>query len=182
MSLDTIAGNHDIYFAENGASTAVWVGNTGDGNAGIQLIETPNVDLITGDALGPNSPVDGVFRGKNVVLQFILQDVKKDVCKKLMRPFTATTADPNKQEEFGIPGTLLSASYMGKLELIPRTGTPAAAYKTGGNGRRFYGVHIGQNREDLDTGKRFIPITFQCFPWDDAGTTKIWKWITAANA
>lgn len=183
MSADMIAGYHDLYWAEAGVSTAAALGATGP--AGIQYIETRHHQEITGDALGPQSVVDGIYQGASVILSFQLQEIKKDTVKKFLHPHTNGVSGSivTTNEGFvGTPGTLHSA-VMGKLEAIPRTGTPAASlHASGGNGRRFYGLFIGELREGLDTNARFIPVTFRCFPFDDSGTLKWWKRIASLNA
>jgi hypothetical protein len=182
MSASMLTGYHDLWWSESGVSTTVSLGSTGPN--GIQYIETPHIDFITGDVLGPQTEVDGVYQGMSAIIQFMIQEAKLATVKKFIRPFTTATANSeNNAGYFGLPGTLLSISYMGTLEAIPRTGTPAASnYASGGNGRRFVGLCVSELVESLDTNKRFIPITFRCFPFDDSGTLKIWKRITTANA
>lgn len=183
MSADMIAGYHDVYWAANGVSTTVICGITGP--SGIRLIRTPNVEIITGDELGPDTPIDILYKGGSCVLEFVVQEVKLAAVKSLIAPFQHLSSTP-RPEYVGVPGQLGSISHLGTLELIPRTGTPAASLNaSGGNGRRFKGMHIGPVEESLDVNQRVIAIRFQCFPWVDAGDSSLvkwWKWIASANA
>ncbi len=181
MSDQMIAGYHDVYWIANGGgSTAAILGTTGP--APITEIFTPDVTMITGDTLGANTPVDFIYAGGSFVLEFIVQELKLAAVKSLIAPFQHVTGTP-EPGIVGLPGTLGSISYFGKLELIPRTGTPAASlYASGGNGRRFFGTYIGPRQETLSTVQRTVAIRFQCFPFDDSGTLKWWKRIASANA
>jgi len=183
MSADMIAGYHDVYWAANGVSTTVICGITGP--AGIRLIHTRNVEIITGDVMGPDTPIDSIYKGGSMVLEFVVQEVKLAAVKSLISPFTHLSGTP-RPDIVGIPGTIGSISHLGTLELIPRTGTPAASLNaSGGNGRRFKGMHIGPVEENLDVNQRVIAIRFQCFPFVDAADSdrdKWFKWIATANA
>lgn len=180
MSDQMMAGYHDLWWAANGVSTTVILGVTGPEPT--RSIFTPHVELIMGDNLGPNTPIDGLYKGGNLVLEFIVQELKLAAVKSLIAPFQHTAGTPTP-EVVGVPGQLISISHLGTLEAIPRTNTPAASLNaTGGNGRRYKGCHIGPRMETLGTDQRVLAIRFQCFPFDDGGTLKWWKWITAANA
>lgn len=187
MSNQMITGYHDLYWALPGAngSTSVTLGSTGPD--GVIMESTPHINFITGDVLGPETEVDGVFQGWSTILQFMLQEVKTDIAKQFLQPFPNFIPGGSITTEqagyFGIPGTLLS-SYMGYLTAVPRTGTPAASYKTGGAARRFVGLSVGSVRESLDTGPRFVPVTFRAFPFADSADSsalKMWKWVAAGN-
>lgn len=177
-----ISGYYDLYWAANGVSTTVAIGVV---QGGLKLIQTRNVDMITGDEYGPNTVVDMIYRGGSVMLEFTLQEIKRDSCQSLLSPFTITSSVPY-WERMGVPGTVASLSFAGTLEAIPRVGTPAASfYASGGNGWRFRGANIAPYERPLDTGLHAIPIRFQCLPFEDAGDSsivKVGKRITAANA
>ena len=183
MSDQMIAGYHDLYWAEVGVSTTVALGATGQ--TGIQYIETRHHQEITGDALGPQAVVDGVYQGGSAILAFTLQEIKLATAKKFLHPFTngyPGSISTANEGQVGVPGTLHS-QYAGILEAIPRTGTPAASlHASGGNGRRFVGLFIGELRENLDTNARMIAVTFRCLPFSDSGTLKFWKRIASQNA
>lgn len=189
--MSCIAGYHKLYWLNQGDSgptdSGDYLGVTGP--EGINYIEELNHSEITGDALGPSSIIDGVYQGKNVTLEFALQSVGSFCCKSFLNPFTYRTSGSietvtSGAGNFGIPGTLHS-SYVGVLEAIPETGTPAASLNSsGGSCRRFYGLFIGPKRESLDVNQRIIPVRFRCFPWSDSADSliKIYKWISAIGA
>lgn len=184
MSDQMIAGPYDLYWAESGQSVAASLGASGP--TGITYIEQPNINWITGDVLGPETIVDGVYQGKNATIAFQLQEIKLSVAKKFLHPFGVTSSlGADNPELFGVPGTIISVSYQGRLELIPRANTPAASlHAAGGNGRRFFGVFAGELRENLDTRPRFVPVVFRCMPFVDTADSnklKIYKRITTIN-
>ena len=181
MSDQLIAGYHDVWWAANGVSTTVICGVTGPD--AIREIYTPDVQLITGDTLGANTPIDGIYKGGSMVLEFIVQELKLASVKSLIAPFQHVSGVP-EPGVVNLPGTIIGISYQGILELIPRAGTPAAnLYASGGNGRRYKGCHIGPRMETLSTEQRVVAVRFQCFPFDTgSGVLGWWKRIVSANA
>lgn len=182
MSANMIAGYHDIYWMPFGTSSgAVVLGATGPD--GVELVETPNEFAITGDALGPNTIVDHVNQGGNLVLSFTIQEPKLTIVKQFLNCWTAGDGTPTYGEfRIPTPGALASIATAGTLQLMPRTGTPAAAYMaSGGQGLQMTGIPLGPRRHFLDTRPRFIPIIFQCYPFSDSGTMRWAKRITAVS-
>lgn len=184
MSANMIAGPHDLYWMEAGVSSgAATLGSTGP--EGITSNKTLNMEMIQGDQLGGETNIDGVYQGGNLILQFTIQEVKLAIVKKFLNPITedesAVTGGP---EYVGVVGAMLS-TYFGTLQIMPRTNTPAASLNaSGGNGRQYTGLVISPLLETLDYRTRFVPVTFQCFPFADAGDSnkvKWWKWITTVS-
>lgn len=180
---DRIAGYHDLYWMEYGVSTgAVLLGGTGP--EGIQLELEEASTPIMGDALGPSTIIDHVNQGGNCILSFVIQEVKLAVVRKFMNPWTQSTGTPTYGEfRIGTPGALASQSAYGTLQAIPRTSTPAASYNaSGGSGLQFSGMRVGPRRFTLDTNPRYVPVRFQCVPFDIGSGDLGWaKWITAAS-
>lgn len=180
---DKIAGYFDIYWMEHGvSSSAAILGNTGPD--GINWEEEFNLQEITGDAYGPRTVVDWIYQGGNMFLNFVIQDVKLISVKKFLNPWTFSTGTPTYGEgRMATPGALGSNTAIGTLQLIPRSGTPAASYMaSGGSGMQFKGLCIGPHNRSLDTRARFVPVRFQCVPYDIGSGTIGWmKPISAAS-
>jgi hypothetical protein len=205
MACDRISGAHKLYYAPYGTTSGgcVYLGATGP--EGINQIREFNLQDITSDELGPNTIIDHVYQGENMSIEFVMQEVNKDICQMFLHPFQCTyasgVATAVKQEHFGAPGRLGCGVY-GVLEAIPTAFSTAEGY-TGGSatgtsgtypgtpattptaGRQWRGLVVGTITESLDTRARFIPVRFQCYPFVDASDSNIvkhWKWISAASS
>ena len=195
MACNKIAGYHYLYYAQYGiASDALtsgdhYLGVTGP--EGIRLNRETQIEEITSDELGPNAIIDGVYQGDNITLEFVIQDVNKEIVQALMHPFQtegeSVGALDVTPELVGIPGKFV-CGVIGTLVALPLTGTPAAdftgvANADGTPGRRFKGINIGPVLETLDTTPRFVPIRFQAYPYQttadvSAGTLRYWEWVS----
>jgi hypothetical protein len=183
MSADMIAGYYDLYWMEEGVSSgAASLGSTGP--EGIEFDEQANLFPITGDAFGPQTVVDWIYQGGNLILNFVLQEVKLAAAKKFLNPWTQELQGSPQYGEFrlGVPGEL-GTNVMGTLQMIPRTGAPAASYMSSGTaqGLQMVGIALGQYRKFFDTRARFIPVQFQAIPVSDSGTYRWAKWITSVS-
>jgi hypothetical protein len=196
MACDRIAGAHKLYYAPYGASSVTYLGVTGP--EGINQVRTYNVQEVTGDEYGPNTIIDHVYQGENMRIEFVAQEVNKDIVQMMMHPwtntYTAAVQTAARQEDIGVAGRLGCTVY-GILEAIPLAFTPAQAM-TGGSaagtagvypgteaaspssGRQYKGIVVGDITEFMDARARFVPITFQCYPFLDSSVMKHWKWIT----
>lgn len=191
MSCPKIAGYHDLYWQPVDWDNSDWLGMTGP--EGIELTKEINMTPIVGDALGPDTIIDGIYQGGNVSLSFTLQDVKLPIVKKFLNPFldgtdldeAAGSIITGRPERIGYPGRMV-CDFAGKLYAIPRAGTPAASLNPGGaSGRMFQGIASGPRVESLDTRPRFIPIMFQAYPFYDTTISPQqwvwWRWTDANN-
>jgi len=180
---DRIAGYHDLYWMEYGVSaSAVLLGGTGPDGIDLELEEASTP--IMGDALGPTTIIDHVNQGGNCILSFVIQEVKLAVVRKFMNPWTQSIGTPTYGEfRVGTPGHLASQMAYGTLQAIPRTGTPAASYNaSGGSGLQFVGMRVGPRRFSLDTRARFVPVRFQCVPFDIGSGVMGWvKYISTIS-
>lgn len=178
-----IAGYYDMYWMANGVSSgAASLGLTGP--EGVELEEEFNMQEITGDALGSKTVLDWIDQGKNVFINFVLQEVKAAACMKFLNAWNAATGTPTYGEFLvGAPGRLASATAYGTLQMIPRTSTPANSYYASGNqGFQFMGMPIGPHRRAFDTRARVVPVRFQCVPYDiGAGVISYAKLVSAAS-
>jgi hypothetical protein len=201
MACDRIAGAHRLYYAPYGAASTTYLGQTGP--EGITQIREILTQEITGDQLGPGAVIDHVYQGENLSIEFVVQEVNKDIVQMFLHPFQCTylagIATAARQEDYGVAGRLGCAVY-GVLEAIPVAFTPAQAF-TGGSaagtagvypgtaattpmsGRQYRGVVVGNVTDFLDTRARFIPISFKCYPFndtlgDETTTLKHWEWIS----
>ena len=183
MACNKIAGYHDLYWMPAGEENSVSLGMTGPDGLDLskEMFETP----ITGDAFGPDTLIDSIYQGANVTLSMTLQDVKLDIVKRFLNPFTEDeepSTITGRPEAVGVVGRL-ACSVAGSLYAIPRANTPAASLNaSGGSGRRFVGIASGPRNESLDTRPRFIPITFQAYPFYLVSTTRWvwWEWVSSA--
>ena len=181
MSANMIAGYYDIYWMEYGVSSGATVlGSTGP--EGVEIEEEVRLAPIMGDALGPETVVDFIYQGGNLFLNFVLQEVKTTIAKKFLNCWTQSEGTPAYGEfRVGTPGQL-GTNVFGTLQMMPRTGTPAASYQaSGGQGLQMTGIPVGNYRKFFDTRARFIPIRFQAVPFVDSTVTRWAKWITAVS-
>lgn len=200
MACDRIAGNHKLYYAPYGQTTApTYIGQTGP--EGFNQIRDFFMQEITSDEYGPSTVVDHIYQGQNVTLEFIVQELNKDVVQMMLHPFqctyTAGVATAVRQEDMGAVGRLGCGVY-GVLEAIPAPFSPAEAF-TGGSaagsagvypgtaattpssGRQYRGLVVGTLTEPMDSRLRSVPIRFQCYPFSDSSVIKHWKWIQGPN-
>lgn len=196
MACDKIAGAHKLYYAPFGVTAVTYLGTTGD--EGIRQVREMLWDQIHSDSLGPEADVDAVFVGQNMTLDFVLQDVNLDIVQMFLHPaqceYTSTAVTSVAQEKYGVAGRL-ACGMLGTLEAIPVAFTPAQSFSGGSaagtagvypgtsassplSGRKYYGINILEVTEEMGAKARFIPARFKCYPWDDSGTTKMWKWIS----
>lgn len=200
MSCDRIAGSHKFYYAPYGTTGGpTYLGATGP--EGINQVREFFTQEITSDELGPNSVIDHVYQGENLTLEFVLQEVNKDIVQMFLHPwqcaYTSGAVSSVNQEHFGAPGRLGCAVY-GVLEAIPTafsraegftggsaagsTGVyPTTPAETPNSGRHYRGLVVGTLTEPMDTRARFIPVRFQCYPFTDSTFTKHWKWISEVS-
>lgn len=200
MACDRIAGNHKLYYAPFGKTDGtVYLGQTGP--EGFNQIRDFFMQEITTDEYGPSTVVDHVYQGQNVTLEFILQELNKDIVQMFLHPFQCTyasgVATAVRQEDVGAVGRLGCGVY-GVLEAIPAPFSPAQAF-TGGSasgtagtypgtaatspqsGRQYKGLVVGTLTEPMDSRLRAVPVRFQCYPYDVSGVTKHWQWISAVS-
>ena len=182
MACEKIAGYHDLYWQPHDAAYSESLGMTGP--EGIELNKEVFIEPITGDALGPNTVIDGIYQGANVTVSFVLQDVKRTIVKRFLSPMTEDAENPKvtgRPEFLGVVGRMV-CDFAGYLYAIPRAGTPAASLNaSGGSGRRLLGVCVGPRAEFLDTRPRFIPVQFQVYPEYLADEWKFWTWTNDPN-
>lgn len=204
MACDRIAGNHKLYYAPFGtssmSSSTHYLGQTGP--EGFNQIRDFHMQEITTDEYGPNTVVDHVYQGQNVVLEFVLQELNKDVVQMFLHPFQCTyvsgVATAVRQEDVGGVGRL-GCGVFGILEAIPAPFSPAEAF-TGGSaagtsgtypgtaataplsGRHYRGIVVGTLTEPMDSRLRSVPVRFQCYPFAVSGVTKHWKWISELSS
>lgn len=200
MACNRIAGNHKLYYASYGTTgSPTYLGQTGP--EGIRVTRQVLADEITGDELG-GGIVDHVYRGENLFLEFVVQEVNLDIVQQFLHPWHNTynsgIATAVRQEDYGVPGRLGCGVY-GVLEAIPAPFSPAEAF-TGGSaagtagiypgtpastpmsGRHYRGLVVGDLVETLDSSARFVPVRFQCYPFTDSSVIKHWKWISAVSS
>lgn len=200
MACDRIAGNHKLYYAPYGTTGApTYLGQTGP--EGIRMTRTIITDDVMSDELG-GGIVDHVYRGENLQIEFVAQEVNKDIVQMFLHPwtntYTAGVQTAARQEDYGVPGRLGCGVY-GVLEAIPAAFSPAEAF-TGGSaagtsgvypgtaatapasGRQFKGIVVGDLTETLDTSARFVPVRFQCYPFTVSSVLKHWQWISAVSS
>lgn len=197
MSCNIIAGAHDLYYAPYGVTIVTYLGTT-DGT-GIKQISTADWKHVQSDSTGPGTDVDSIYLGRNMELEFVLQEVNRDIVQMFLYPaqceYISSAVSGVAQEKLGVAGRL-ACQMQGTLEAIPVGFTPAQAF-TGGSasgtsgvypgtpassptsGRKYYGVNVLEVTEELGAQERFIPARFKCYPWSDSGTMKMWKWISA---
>jgi len=173
-----VAGYHDLYWADRDVTsspTFLALGSTGP--EGIRVNQELSVAPITGDALG-DTELDGIFRGQNLTIDFVLQEINDDVVRDFLawfRETAVTVANTPYHGELGQVGEFI-CNLAGTLEARPRIGTAANTANGGNSTRRYVGVNIGPIQETLDTNPNFIPCRFKAYPFDDSGTTRIFGW------
>lgn len=201
MACARIAGAHKLYYAPFGDTTVTALGATGD--EGIRVTGDEAVLDITSDELGPSTVVDGVYQGKNLELEFVVQELNSLTAQMFLNPWQQTYASAVatgvSTENLGVPGRLVCAVW-GTLEAIPVDFTSAADFRLGGAlgagtavypgtantavaGRRYRGLVIGAKTENMDNNPRFVPIRFKAYPFQitSGGVWKMWQWITAVD-
>ncbi len=202
MLCNIVSGGHKLYYAPFGtAATAMtsddYLGSTGE--EGIRQNREWLMQEISSDELGPGAIVDGVFQGQNMEIEFVMQEMNTLRAQQFLHPFqqtfTSTAVTGIQQENYGVAGRL-ACGVVGILKAIPNFHTPAAAFDIGTNntgatsvypgtanatvsGRMYKGICIGTMVESLDNTPRFVPVRFRCYPFDDSGVMKMWKFITA---
>lgn len=199
MPCDRIAGAHRLYYMPFGATSATYLGQTGE--EGMRQIREVKLQAITSDEYGPEAVVDHVFQGQNLFLEFVVQEVNKDIVQMLLHPFqseyTSTVQTSVAQHKYGVVGRLGCQVY-GTLEAIPVAHSSASAFtggsatgvtgvypgtpNTGNAGRRYKGLVTSDISESMDGTGRFVPVRFQAVPFDDSGTTVLWQWISTYTA
>jgi hypothetical protein len=183
-----LAGHFDLYWLPGDDLTPLdandYLGMTDE--SGIRWEATTHIQDISGDAYGP-SVIDGIYQGKSMTLDFVIQEPKLIVAKKFLNPMTATAAETvsGRPEYMGTPGTAVSL-YIGILEAVPRTSTIAASYfSSGGNSFRFYGLNVLPVTHSLGNFMDAVPVRFRCYPFVDASDSsavKLFKRISALGA
>lgn len=204
MACDIIAGPHKLYYAPYGTTGATtYLGMTV--NDGITQVRELITDEVLSDQTG-QGVVDHIFRGENLTLEFTLAEVNKDIVQRFLHPwqgsYSAGVATGVNQEYYGVAGRL-GCSVYGILEAIPLTFTPAEGFTGGsatgnlgeypgtagsnpGSGRQYRGLVVGTLSESMDSRGRFIPVRFQCYPFEATVSgvviKKHWSWITAPSS
>lgn len=193
-----IAGPHYLFYAPyNGTddfptiAAAMYLGMTGA--EGIRLNRETLLQDIQVDQLG-QTIVDGVCQGESMELEFVLQDLNRQVVQAFMHPWnTASDAelsdsgnvalgDGITEEVMATPGKTV-CSVVGTLWMYPIAGTGAYSYTAGGattgsTARQFKGICVGPLVENFDTNPRFVPVRFRAYPFYSSGTGwKWWNWI-----
>jgi hypothetical protein len=198
MACDRIAGPHLLYYAPYGVSITTYLGTTGP--EGFRQIREMKVQPVTSDQYGAEAAVDFIFQGQNMYLEFVVQEVNKDIVQQLLHPFqcnyTSSAVSSVTQEDYGVVGRL-GCAVAGTLEAIPvgfsaaqsfaggsATGTagtyPGTAATNPLSGRQYKGLVVSDITESLDGSGRFVPVRFQVIPDLFSGSTlKMWKWISA---
>ena len=180
-SNDIISGYHDLFWA-SAADTSTFVALGRTGPDGFRRIVEYNVKELTGDALGPETVIDGIYQGGNCTLEFTLQDLGRDAVKNFLAQFPTlgpvATTDINK---VGTPGVPLSCTRGGYLKATPTLGTPANTVHGATSGQVYFGYHINPLTFNLDTNERFVPIVFRCLPYLNGSSQRVW-WDWSASA
>ena len=179
-----IAGYHKLYYDPSGTlpTLAQYVGTTGD--EGIVLTRETLIQPITSDELGPEAIIDGVYQGANVTLEFVLQDINQDHVQALLHPFQESS-DSAVQSRVGVAGQLGSGKA-GMLYAEPIDGSPAyaafgAGDATANQSRKFMGINVAPVVETLDATARFVPVRFQCYPFEVDSVLHFWEWVSALS-
>lgn len=199
MACDRIAGAHKLYYMPFGATAATYLGQTGE--EGIRQIREMKIQPVTSDEFGPDAVVDHIFQGQNLFIEFVVQEVNKDIVQMLLHPFqseyTGSVHTSVAQHRYGVVGRLGCQVY-GTLEAIPVNFSSAAGF-TGGSangaigtypgtnssgtaGRQYKGMVVSDISESMDGTGRFVPVRFQAVPFvdpNDADLTVLWNWISA---
>lgn len=205
-----ISGPHEVWYAPFDSAddfpVTYYVGQTGE--EGIRANRDVLVQDIVSDQLG-GSIIDGVYQGANMEIEFVAQDVHRNIVQAMLHPWqtgaaseagTAYTQGSNlydgvgvQQEYLGGVGRL-ACGVLGTLELIPVANAPAATFQAGSaaanaNGRQYKGIVVGPIVETLDASPRFVPIRFRVYPFFTAGGGaapgtgwKLWNWINGHTA
>jgi hypothetical protein len=202
MACYKIAGAHRLFYVEpylvGGANPGAvvttttmnadsYIGDTGE--EGIRLTRETLLQDITSDQLGKGI-VDEVYQGANLTMEFVAQDVNREIVLRLLYPWQTSITDDGLDaqiQDYGPPGTMVCAR-MGVLVAFPVEDTPAytadsgatGPFNFGSNGRAFVGINVGPVPETLDTTPRFIPVRFRCYPFYNTSTKlwKFWEWVS----
>ena len=183
-----IAGYHDLLWVDrdtDGNYTLALTDILGStGPEGIRQVATKEVEMIRGDAYG-NTDIDAVYKGGNVELEFVLQELNVTAVREFLAAFRETdtvAANTRYDNEVGIVGhTAANGSgtgFAGTLVAIPRAGTPAELAYGGTSSRMYMGFPIGEFPEFLDTRHSVMPVRFKVLPHDNSGTLVWWQWTT----
>jgi hypothetical protein len=132
---------------------------------GFELEVTPFADLVRGDNLG-ESIQDGVYRGKDVYLNVVIQEWSKDGVMRAFNPFIDTDA-LSDISEVGQVGRLLS-NMAGVLILTAVAGTTAAATPATLTASRAIIAPGFPLKSLLATRLRKLPLRFLLLPYTDS--------------
>lgn len=150
------------YNAGIGGGSALTLGITEDG---FELEEVPYADLIRGDNLG-EAIQDGVYRGKDVYINFVLEEVDLEGVRRLSQPFIDADAITDLSE-VGQVGRLLT-NMAGVLVLTPVAGTTAATYSGALTANKAIIAPGFPLRRLLATRHRKLPIRMLLLPYTDS--------------
>lgn len=136
---------------------------------GIALDWGDSSHIINSQELG-ESMIDGVYRGGNLYVSMVLQELNLAPVKNMLWPFAANLG------EVGTPGVLLS-TFAKELILTKIAGTNAPETSW-----TFYSVVVAPNfarQIELVNRPRELAIRLQVFPTDQSGTK---KWFVQATS
>lgn len=162
------------YVPALGGSTPLSLGITEDG---FELESTYFADLIRGDNLGETIQ-DGVYRGKDVYLSTVLEEVDLDGVNRAFNPFIDTDLITDLSE-VGQVGRLLT-NLAGSLVLTPTAGTGAATLAATFTASKAIIAPGFPIRQVLATRHRKMPVRFLLLPYVDSSDTVHYRWASPA--
>ena len=185
---DKISGAYQMYYVPHTTTLALTMsanvlslGITGP--EGVRFTREDHVDPIYDDENGPDAVQDVVMRGASATLEFVLEDIDREVVYQLLYPWSVNPATgaslPGRPDYYGVPGRF-GCAVGGKIEAVPIIGSAAdtagfPVVASGLQSRKFYGIIESPVVENFDTAPRFIPIRFRCLPFYDAADSDIAK-------
>ena len=177
IATDVLAGPFLVAYKLPAGSTYDALGVIAAG--GVRHLFQPNLEMMDSDQYGEGTWINGLYKGGNHFVEFVLKETNKATAKALAYPFNTSSPGYGLESEMGVVGGLTSA-MAGELKLSPIAGTPAASET---NPFLTFGcVHLAPGHSiDFIRGSKLkeFPIRLVCLPYTVSAKQ---VWFTRASS
>lgn len=161
-----------------GVYTATWNSlSLGMVEGGFNIRYRDKEKAITNTSTYADTKIDGIYRGRDVFIDFVLKEWSANI-RKLMMPYQSQSGNT----DFGKLGQIgqLASGVAQAFVLTAEANSPAAA-NSGGTWTFHLSKLAPENdvRFLLGPDERDIPILMDVLPYSDSGTIRHWTFATS---